>query len=163
MGVSKLLSTQWCSWPCCNSGALSSPEAKQLSDERYRTTPWVLRVICIDWEFLIFLLSMVPLVQHCPGAKWHLVLPEEDMNSGRGCKAAVQVPHGKAVTSCSKHKFGSFSNPVFLCKTVLADEERPVIKLHAFFQTVLSKLLDHKHCHWAEVPAGHHSPPSSNS
>lgn len=126
---------------------------------------WVLRVIDIDGVFVISLLSLVPPAQRCPGATWHYprriwILAEE---SGRGCKATVQVPHGKAVTSRSKHKSRSFSNPVYRCKTIVADKERPVIKLHTFFQTVLPKLHNHNHWHCTEVPADRHSAPSPNS
>lgn len=61
--------SEWSGWPCFNSRTASFPQqkAKSASDQCHRRTllSWVLRGFYIDLEIVIFLLAMIPLLQHC--------------------------------------------------------------------------------------------------
>lgn len=85
---SELLKSQWSSWPCFNS-CFPQQKARSASDQCYRRTlsSWVLRGFYTDLEIV---LAMIPLLQHCCGNKWNLIILEEDMKSGRGTWTRLQ-------------------------------------------------------------------------
>lgn len=87
---------------------------------------------------MFFLLTITP-VQHYCGSGWDLLVPEEDLKSGRGVWMRLQshstYPTKQIQNSQCKHKFKSFPNPIFLHKTILP------YKLTRYFYTYFCKQI----------------------
>lgn len=108
---------------------------------------------------MFFLLTITP-VQHCCGSGLDLLIPEEDLKSGRGVWMRLQshstYPTKQIQNSQCKHKFKSFPNPMFLHKTILPHNLTRYFYTY-FCKQIFTNFLIINSCQCSKIPADHHS------